>query len=783
MKGYERRKALIAALLAGCAFHAGAAHAQAAASQRPPEAAQTRAAADTGIADIVVTAQKRQQTLSDVPMSITALTGSQLLSKGISDVQDLVKVTPGLSYLDSGRGVPVFSLRGVGFFDASIGARPTVSVYIDEAPLPFSIEAKGASFDLERVEILKGPQGTLFGASSTGGAINYIAAKPTSDFQAGFTGSYGRFNTVDLQGYVSGPIAPTINARLAVRTVHGDDWQQNYTRHDTLGAQNFTQARLLVDWKPTDRITVRLNVNGSYDRSDTQAPQFQGVSKPSPVIPLLVSYPTAPANDRAADWDPNSDFRRHNGFIQSSLRVDYDVSEAFKLTSLFSYAHQHIDTFSDADGTALTNINIGVKGKLDSVSEELRASGDVGRLHYLVGGSYAGDITHENDDLFQPYSSSNTPATPLDEPGTLSSQNFKTYAAFADATYKLTDKLRFNAGVRYTKQDLDYNACLYVADQNSANAFTTIINGLRAKPANGSLPPIAPLVVGQCASLDSGINPARIFGTFNESNVSWRAGLDYKPTKRTLLYVTVSKGYKGGSSPATGASSIDEFTPVKQESVLSYEAGIKTALFNRVLEFSAAGFYYDYHDKQLLGRAIFTPNIFGPLQALINVPKSRIVGAEGQITLRPVRALTLSAAGTYLDSKVRSSFSNYDIIGNPIQLKGDRFPYTSKWQLVLDGEWKPPLTETLNGVLGANASYRSSTVAGFGGDPRLDIDSYWLVDLRAGVEARNGRWSAQVYGRNIFNQYYWNNVAAQTNSVRRYAGMPATYGVQVSFKF
>src|SRR3546814_508057 len=131
--------------------------------------------------DIVVTASKRAENLSDVPMSITAISGDSLREKGITDIQGLVKVTPGLSYTDSGQGTPVFSLRGVGFFETSIGARPTVSVYTDEVPLPFSVMAQGAAFDLERVEVLKGPQGTLFGSNSTGGAINYIAAKPRSE--------------------------------------------------------------------------------------------------------------------------------------------------------------------------------------------------------------------------------------------------------------------------------------------------------------------------------------------------------------------------------------------------------------------------------------------------------------------------------------------------------------------------------------------------------------------------------------------------------------------------
>jgi iron complex outermembrane receptor protein len=751
---------------------------QAPRGQNPSSPAQPAvSSADIGLEEIIVTAQKRAQSLSDVPVSITALTGAQLVDKGINDIQDLVKVTPGLSFADSGKSAPVFSLRGVGFFENAFGGRPTVSVYIDEAPLPFSIEAKAAAFDLERVEVLKGPQGTLFGQSSTGGAINYIAAKPTNDFQAGVTGSYGRFNTTDLQANVSGPLSPTLNARIAVHTQQGDDWQQSYTREDSIGSQNFSQARLLLDWKPTDRFIVHLNVNGFYDGSDNQAPQFIGAFKSRPYTPLLLTYPVAPQNPRAADWNIGQDFPRKNKFYQGILRADYTVSDLLTLTSLTSYSHEDVNSYI-SDGTTLNNFNVLDTGSVGSVSEEIRASGDLGRLHYLVGGNYQHDKTDEAQETLTAYATSTRIAG--DDDAALGNQKFSTSAAFADATYRLAERLRLTGGIRYTKQDLDYDGCLAVMDQSSAATYTATLNSIRAKAGLG---PIAPLEVGQCASLDATYSPARATGTLNEDNVSWRAGIDFKPTPRTLTYFNVSKGYKGGSIPDPGASSTEQFRPVTQESVLAFEAGIKSSVIDRVLDFTAAGFYYDYKDKQLLGRNVFTPNIFGAQSALVNIPKSRILGAEWQLTLRPVIGMTLSAAGTYLDTKVMGDFFNYSLLGVKTNFNGSAFPYTPKWQLVFDGEERIPISSSLVGTFAGNASYRAATVAGFGGDPRLNIDSYWLLDLRLGVEAPDGKWKAHLYGRNILNQYYWNNVSAGGDTLRRYAGMPATYGVQMSYRF
>ena len=774
---YMRGPALL--LLSGTSLVPAVAYAQ----TEPPTAQAAPVIADDTTADIVVTAQKRSQTLQDVPLSVTALSGAQLVDRGITNVQDLAKVTPGLSFVESGRGVPVFSLRGVGFFDQSAGSRPTVSVYLDEAPIPFSIEAKGAAFDLERVEVLKGPQGTLFGQNATGGAINYVAAKPTSTPQGGVTASLGRFMTTDVTAFVSGPVTSTLNARLALRTAQSGDWQKSYTRDDTLGRQNFVQGRLLLDWRPVDRLKVAINVNGFHDGSDLQAGQFVGVRRVSTAIPQLVAYRPAPADDRAADWDANTDYRSNNDFIQTVGRLDFEAADNLTLTFLSTYSDEKIRQFSDGDGTAITNYNSRVNAHLTSISEELRATGQIGKLQYIVGANYAGDKTHEFDDVIYPYSTqaggiAGSP-TPLDQIGELLNQRFDTSSAFGDVTYQPIDLIRLHGGVRYTSAILNYNGCTVATNSNGATAFGVLNNRTRA---GLGLAPLPAYNIGDCVSLDLAGNSALAVGRLAETNVSWRGGIDIKPAKDILFYGNVSRGYKQGSAPTPAATSTVQFTPVKQESLLAYEVGAKATLFHRLVQLSVAGFYYDYTDKQLLGRNVFTPNVFGALSALVNVPKSRIQGAEFQISLFPMRGLTLTGSGTYLDSKVVGNFLNYDIVGTQRNFNGSAFPYTPKWQLVFDGDYRFRLSDRLNATVGTNVSYRSSTTASFGGDPRLGIDAYTLVDLRAGIESADKSWKVGVYGRNVTNQYYWSNVSAAVDSIRRYAGMPATYGVQVGYK-
>ncbi|WP_246870171.1 TonB-dependent receptor [Novosphingobium sp. SG707] len=751
-------------------------------------AALTTEPADAGTAgEIIVTANKRRESLMNVAASVTALSGTQLVSKGIYDVQDLVKVTPGLSYVESGRSVPVFSLRGVGFFDTSIAARPTVSVYVDEAPLPFSIEAKGSAFDLERVEVLKGPQGTLFGQNATGGAINYIAAKPTDSFHAGFVGSFGRFNTADVQGYVSGPLSSTLDGRIAVRTVQSGDWQRSYTRNDSQGAQHFTQGRVMLAWRPTDKLKVALNVNGWIDKSETQAPQFQafipGTARLASATPLLASYPVAPANPRAADWDPGKAYRSDSGFVQANLRMDYAVSRALTLTSITSYAYARIRQMVDADGTNLTNIDSEMPGELKSISQELRGAGDLGPVSYILGVNYAKDDTHQQQAIQIPYSTtalSVNAATPLDNIEADLRQHFDTKAAFVNVDLHATNRLTFHGGIRYTQANLNYDGCTFALDDSSASAFTQLANKTRASQ---NLPPLTSIPVGQCATLNPQYTTDRYFNNLDQHNLSWRGGVDFKPTPNTLLYANVSKGYKAGSSSTPTATNDLQYSPASQESVLAYEAGIKTTLLDRKLEFTAAAFYYDYRDKQVLGRQVFQPNVFGALNALTNVPKSEIDGAEAQISVFPIHGLTLSAAGTYLHSKVLGSFVNADILGNTVDFQGNAFPYTPTWQVVFDGEYRFAVGGGRTAILGGNANYRSQTTSGFGGNGLLAIDAYWLLDLRAGMEFGDGRYRVQVYGKNVTNQYYWTNVARAVDNVRRYAGMPATYGIQFSVKY
>src|SRR5690606_36266074 len=224
--------------------------------------------------EIVVTAQKRSENINDVGLSIAAVSGTKLSEQKLTSLEEISSAVPGLVYSTSTANTPIFTLRGIGFNEQPLGAYPATSLYLDEAPMPFPVLASHAAYALERVEVHKSPQGILFGQNSTGGAINVIAAKPGDELEAGADVSYSRFNKVEMNGFVSGPLTDTIGARLAVTGVNSDDWQRSTSRDDENGAEEYQAARLILTFEPTDTASYLFNINGWNDKSDPQAQQF-----------------------------------------------------------------------------------------------------------------------------------------------------------------------------------------------------------------------------------------------------------------------------------------------------------------------------------------------------------------------------------------------------------------------------------------------------------------------------------------------------------------------------
>lgn len=753
-----------------------------------PEAEPALSEDGGAIAEITVTAQKREQQINKVPMSITAASGDQLRSAGVMEVRDLGKVTPGFTFADSLIGSPVYTLRGIGFSDVALAGRPTVSVYVDQIPIPFAIETKGANLDIERVEVLKGPQGTLFGENSTGGAINFVAAKPTSDLEAGVDLSYGRFNAIEASGYLSGPLSESLHARISWLHRQADAWQLNHTRTDRLGAEDFTNGRLLLEWTPTDRLTVNLRADAYLDRSETQAAQLAGVSVQNPetaaLVPGLLTAAIAPMTPRAANWDEGRDYRRHNRFVQLSGRIDYDLTDALSITSLSALTRYRHDQLSDFDGASIRNISWDQNGRINSFFQELRLSGEVGsRATVTFGLNYARDRSRDLNFVDQSQSTTSVAFLFLGE-GLLTNyrqianQRSKSRAIFGNLEYGLLDNVTISGGLRYTKSNIDFEGCAADSgDGNAAGLFGAFFNFQRAL---AGLAPIAAIPPGGCFTARADLTPVLAENSLDEDNLSWRANIQWEPGTSMLLYANLSRGYKAGGFPSLPGTAEPQFDAARQETVLAAEIGFKTSLFRRTMQLNGAFFRYDYGDKQILG-SVLDPT-FGSLVRLVNIPRSRLTGGEFQLVWAPVRQLSANIGGSYIDSRIRGSFPNTNQLGAPADFGGEAFPNTPKWQIAGGAEYRLPLGDRLEGFLGGNASYQSKTSSQLGRLAINDIPSYTLVDLRLGVESPDKAWKAWIWGRNIFNDHYWTASNKVADLVVRYAGRPATYGVSLSYR-
>ena len=656
----------LCALAAACA-------ASTARAQSPSQAGNAAATPSSqnaaSVQEIVVTAQKRTESISNVGMAITAATALQLKELQIRTTQDLTKLEPSFVATDTVYGTPVYIIRGVGYNDFALAAAPTVSVYQDEIPYSYLALTKGATLDVGRVEILKGPQGTLFGQNATGGAVNYIAAQPSDTLQAGLEATYARFNGSNVNGYLGGPIALNLDGRLSFDITEGGAYQRSETRNATLGNQDLKKGRLLLNWRPNNVLKVSANINGWTDNGDTLVPQVIGLTphstadypntayanpalagRPYTSIVGLTTEPT-PTNDRQADWYSGVIPRNDEHTYQGSLRVDYDVSKALQLSYLGSYVNYRQNDLDDPAGEDLP-LYLLRNGTIKTIYQELRANGKLldNKLDWQVGASYNKADTREDDlEVLQGSTASfgyitlpvalglsKSYLNPFSAVRNVLTDNAVSEAGYANLEYHVLRNFDVHGGLRYTNTDIQHTGCTEDVDGNLAAGTTDL-------ELSRHFNPIVPAVQGGCVTLGPTKAPELVSQRLDQNNVSWRVGADWTPIPRTLLYATLSKGYKACSFPALTASSFASLSAVTQESLLAYEFGEKSRFAGNLIEVNSALFYYDYTNKQLQASFPDPLGIFGVLNTLVNIPKSKEEGAEFALVLRPLSGLTLNA--------------------------------------------------------------------------------------------------------------------------------------------
>jgi iron complex outermembrane recepter protein len=710
-------------------------------------------AADTGkLEDVVVTAQRREESAQSVGVALSVLTADALKDAGVAKVNDLQTVTPSLEVEPAfGSGQPQFRLRGVGFIDYTSNNASPVGVSLDGVSLPFPIQTQGQLFDLSRVEVLRGPQGTLYGRNTTGGAVNFIGNRPTADLAGGVDVSFGSHNALVAEAFVSGPLADGLRGRLAVATEQGGAWQHNRLTDEKLGDKDKVAARVQLEWDASASTNLRLALHTSKDRSDAFGLQFFSDFKPTSggaVIPADTSaYATGwsalrPSYAQALGIGANAKPGVDNSNNGASLDVNVDLG-GVRLTSITAYNKLERREFGDWDASQYHESDEFFRSTAKVFSEEARlASTGTGPLGWVGGVYYSNEKLHEDfyGDFYQRLGGA--ALTDYEQDG-------KSLGVFGQASYRFSDRLKGILGLRYeheTRELKDLSTLFAIGD---------------------------PVNFGAAFNLSGG-NQSR---SLSNSDVSGKAGLEYQLAERALLYGNISRGVKSGGFTAHNTLTGAAVDPFKPETLLAYELGIKADVTS-TLRLNAAAFYYDYKDQQILSK-FFDVVSQSPVGRFINAPKSRIDGVEVELEWRPVPELEISQYFGYKTGKYTDAIKNSD----DVEFNGRDldFPKTSyggavgyTWSV---GSYRLR-AET-------NYSYRDRYPQLFLLGPQFTVDSYWLANASVSLSPAVGSsWTLSLWGRNVTNQRYYltkNYFLPQTNVAA--AGQPATVGARLSWKF
>ena len=786
---------------------------------------------------IVVTATRRAESINDIPVSVQAFDGETLENLQVNDTEDLTAVAPSFTVSRGYQGVPIYTLRGIGFNTINLSATSTVGTYVDEVALAYPFMNTGPIYDLERVEVLKGPQGTLYGRNTTAGLVNFITAKPTAFFEAGIQAEVGNYETVNSEGYISGPLSDSIQARFAFRTEDSfDGWQESVSRDETLGEQHRYGARLTIAAQPAEGMDLEFSASGWIDRSDTLVAQAVGFTPNTdpvtgnlgvfnaPGLPEFVAK-NPPSDGSQADWAPEArrradigtgigideDLQENNEFYSLRGLARFELTDRLSFISLTGFNHVERDATFDWSGAPYEVLIQNTVGEIDSFSQELRFEVDAGPAQLLVGGYYAhDDILDTNRTMLGENANPNfirfvginglpgTPGpAPLDIPflnpfgytALEMSQAFRTYrdgaemesevfSVFANADVELADDLRLTAGARYTDDTQDYVGCSRDFNGNML-PNVNVVNRFLFLGIYGAL--VDPISEGQCNTFDpTTLTFGEVSSKLEEDNVAWRGALAWDATDDILLYTSVSRGFKSGNTPVNAASIAEQNFPAVQEQLTAYEIGVKAALMDSAAQVNLAGFFYDYEDKQL--STFFPDPIYTALSRLNNVPESQAWGIDGDVTFFIGNELTVIAAGTYLQTEVES-YSGFDAAGLPRDYAGSEFPYSPEFSGSLTVTYDTPVSDTLGMRMTANGRYQTEVFTDLQNVDPYSIKDYGLVNASAAVYGLDSGWEVSIWGRNLTDTYYWSAVASNANTVVRFPGHTRTFGLSVGYDF
>lgn len=696
---------------------------------------------------IVVTARRREETLQDVPIAISAFSGETLAQQGAVDITALQQQTPNLT-LQIARGsnsTLIAFIRGVGQQDPLWGFEPGVGLYVDDIYVARPQGAVLDIFDVERIEVLRGPQGTLYGRNTIGGAIKYVTKRLGHDFSGKVRGVYGSYDQVDLVGQVTLPIGEKLSIGGAVAYYNRDGYGKNLNTGKDQYDKDVIAGRISVEFEPSDGVFFRLAADKTVDKSNarhgTRLVGFAGLPE---------FQPTASVYDtRAGIGDDNK--VETQGI---SLTGEIALSDELTFKTISAYRDGHTNTLIDFDNTSQPVLDIPAFYDDRQYTQEFQFLYEGERLQGVFGVYYLdGRASGAFDTVLG-----------LANLTILTSGTVKTksYAAFGDLVYDLTDQFSISVGGRYT------------SDKKTGSVYRQNFTGIRS-PVFGNASAVPGL-------LRTNYTNSKTFDEFTP-----RVSLTYKPNTDLTLYASYSKGFKSGGFDMRGdvvltPSTVNGYKP---ETVDAYETGIKGAFLDRTLFVNLAGYYSDYKDQQV---TIQVPAGASIASFVDNAGKSRIYGFELETRMVPSRHFSVTAAIGYTNAKFKK-YLTYDLATKTyIDVANQRrLQNTPAWNGNVSATWSIDMAGgslALTPAISFRSDYHLFEVP----TPLLDQDGYALADASVTWTSADDRFKLGVHGRNLTNKKYrvggYNFPGALFgDSIIGYYGPPRTVAVSAEVKF
>jgi len=736
---------------------------------------------DFMIEEIIVTAQKREQNIQDVPVAISSFDASFLEDSNINNVNQLVTFTPGLAGQSQGfQGLESFSVRGISTNDFGAGGDLSVGIYVDGVYQPRNGGVIGF-FDMDRVEVLKGPQGLLFGRNASSGAISMITRKPTNDFEAEFSVGIEERNGNNFTGVVNLPISDDLAMRVAVQHEESQGYVDNIITDGVAYGRNNDSVRFSTSYLGFSDTEITLSLDYE-DRESSSGEIFRHkVTLLSEVDFSLIDPSLVQPNDpykTKNNFSGGEDWEHWGG----SLEVKTDLTDELTLTSITGFRNHNNDYSEDYDSLPLTALHFFQQQSGEYYSQEFRLTGGNDTLTWFAGISGYKEkinatytLNGNEDDICIATLGADcvtlagftgdpdldallahvvvTPGTDMTDISTIAGNN-SGWGAFGEMTLGFAEDLNLSLGLRYTYDKKDY----------SRNVFL---------PNN----PIA-IVGGNNGGYSTSEELAR---SDSWNDISPRAALTYHPNENVTLYTSVSKGYKSGGFDTFGLAGVgalptllggpeisnpNSLNSFDQETIISYEIGIKSIWWDNRLQANASAYVYEYNDLQLNRRV-------GNSFVVNNVGEAEGRGVELDLRVLPTDYLDVLVGVSYADTETNlDKNEENEICEGPCS--GGRLPYNPRWSVNSVVTYHTNIDTLGEFFTTLEYSYQDETLGELNGQKQ---DSYSIINLRAGLNGDN--WSATLYLENATDEEFYN---FSNNSFSAGISRPRTAGLTFSYK-